>query len=442
MKNQNINIGNTVPDGSVLEDNQRLEEITTVPRLSSTDTQEGRKPPLASRIKRRQMLRRAVVLLLMIAAALGVWYWLAGGSPQAIPRSGAGQELSEPISAATIGTGDIHVIVNALGTVTPVATVTVQTQISGRIMDVGFTEGQIIRKGDFLVQIDPRPYELAKAQFEGQLARDEALLAQAKNNLVRYKRLAEQNSIARQQYEDQVFLVQQYEGTVKIDHAQVDQQALNVEYCHIVAPIGGQIGLRLVDVGNYVQSNSNTGIAVVTQLEPITVVFAIPQDKLPQVHALMRSGTSLQVTAYDRANVTNLATGRATAIDSQIDTSTGTVKLRAEFDNKDQQLFPNQFVNIRLLLETRHQVVRVPISAIQSGGPGSYVYLINADKTVSVRPIRVGITDGDMAQVDLGLEVGDRVVVDGADRLRDGAHVSISATAGSASLVDTAGGAK
>lgn len=387
------------------------------------------------------MLRRAIALLVFIGAALALQYWLPSGPPPLQGRGSAVQEMPESVDAATIGTGDIHVIINALGTVTPLATVTVQTQISGRIIEVGFTEGQIVKKGDFLVQADSRPYELLKAQFEGQLAHDEAFLAQAKNNLTRYKRLAETNAISRQQYEDQAFLVQQYEGSVKLDQAQVDQQALNVEYCHIVSPITGHIGLRLVDVGNYLQTNNNTAIAVIAQLQPITVMFAIPQDKLPEVHALMRSGKVLQVEAYDRANVTKLATGKTTAVDSQIDTTTGTIKLRAEFENDDGRLFPNQFVNTRLLLETYHHVLQIPISAIQSGGPGSYVYLINGDNTVSVRPIKVSITDGDVAQVESGLEAGDRVVIDGADRLRDGAHITVSATASDAAPVDSAAGA-
>jgi multidrug efflux system membrane fusion protein len=423
MNDQPIHTRDPTTNDALPEDNRRGEETPTVPPLSTADTNQSPKLS-AKRPPRRQMLRRAIALLLFIGAALALQYWLPAGPPPFQGRGSAVQETREPVKAATIGTGDIHVIINALGTVTPVATVTVQTQISGRIIEVGFTEGQIVKKGDFLVQVDSRPYELLKAQFEGQLVRDEALLAQAKNNLTRYKRLAEQNSIARQQYEDQTFLVQQFEGTVKLDQAQVDQQALNIEYCHIVSPISGHIGLRLVDVGNYLQSNNNTAIAVIAQLQPITVMFAIPQDKLPQVHALMRSGYVLQVEAYDRANVTKLATGKVTAVDSQIDTTTGTVKLRAEFGNDDERLFPNQFVNTRLLLETHHHVLRIPISAIQSGGPGSYVYLINGDNTVSVRPIKVNITDGDMAQVESGLEAGDRVVIDGADRLRDGAHIT------------------
>ncbi len=328
--------------------------------------------------------------------------------------------------------GDIRVIVNALGTVTPIATVTVQTQIDGQLMEVGFTEGQTVKKGDFLAQIDPRPYQLLQAQYEGQLARDQGLLAQAQVDLVRYQKLAEQNSIARQQYEDQVYIVQQDQGTVKLDQAQVDQQKLNVIYCHIVSPVTGRVGLRLVDPGNYVQTSNSTGIAVVTQLQPITVIFPIPEDDLPDIVPQLNAGGTFLVSAYDRANVKLLATGRVIALDSQIDTTTGTVKVRAQFDNADYALFPNQFVNAQLLVKTLNDVVTVPTAAIQRGAPGAYVYVVNADNTVSVRPIKLGPTDGPMAAVTSGLSAGERVVVDGTDRLRDGARVTIPAAAGQA----------
>jgi membrane fusion protein, multidrug efflux system len=341
--------------------------------------------------------------------------------PQAPPQS---------VGAATIAAGDIRVIVNALGTVTPIATVTVQTQINGQFLEVGFTEGQMVKKGDFLAQIDPRPYQLLQAQYEGQLAHDQGLLAQSQIDLARYQKLAEQNSIARQQYEDQVYIVQQNQGTVKLDQAQIDQQKLNVIYCRIVSPVTGRIGLRLVDPGNYIQTTNSTGIAVVTQIQPITVIFPIPEDDLPDVQPQLNAGTPLEVFAYDRANVKQLATGRVMALDSQIDTTTGTVKVRAQFDNADNALFPNQFVNAQLLVKTLHDVVTVPTAAIQRGAPGTYVYVINQDNTVSVRPIKIGPTDGPMAAVESGLSLGDRVVVDGTDRLRDGARVIVPGARG------------
>ena len=271
-----------------------------------------------------------VVGLIIVIAILAGGYWIYRTYYAAQPANTAARNAQSPpqsVGAATIGQGDIRVIVNALGTVTPIATVTVQTQINGQLLEVGFTEGQLVKKGDFLAQVDPRPYELQQAQFEGQLARDQGLLAQAQVDLTRYQKLAEQNSIARQQYEDQIYIVQQDQGLVKLDQAQVDQQKLNVLYCRIVSPVTGRIGLRLVDPGNYVQTSNSTGLAVVTQLQPITVIFPIPEDDLPDIMPQLSAGTPLEVSAYDRANVKMLATGRVAALDSQIDTTTGTVKV-------------------------------------------------------------------------------------------------------------------
>ena len=370
--------------------------------------------------------RRLVIgLIVLIAAAVGAYLILRSIYTGQTSGARNQQAAAQPVGVAPIGRGDIRVIVNALGTVTPIATVTVQTQIDGQLQEVGFTEGQLVKKGDFLAQIDPRPYQLLQAQYEGQLARDQGLLAQAQVDLARYQKLAEQNSIARQQYEDQIYIVQQDQGTVKLDQAQVDQQKLNVIYCHIVSPVTGRIGLRLVDPGNYVQVSSSTQIAVITQLQPITVIFPIPEDDLPDIVPELMAGKIFQVLAYDRANVKLLATGRVIALDSQIDTTTGTVKVRAQFDNSDYALFPNQFVNAQLLVKTLSNVVTVPTAAIQRGAPGAYVYVVNADNTVSVRPIGIGPIDGSMAAVTSGLSAGERVVIDGTDRLRDGVRVTI-----------------
>jgi multidrug efflux system membrane fusion protein len=368
-----------------------------------------------------------LIAVLIVFAAFQIVRWVKS-APPAGGRFPAG--AAQSVGAATVGTGNIRVIVNALGTVTPLATVTVQTQINGQLTDVGFTEGQLVNKGDFLAQIDPRPYQILKAQFEGQLAHDQGLLAQAQMDLGRYQLLAQQNSIARQQSEDQVFIVQQYQGTVKLDQAQIDTQSLNIAYCHIVSPVTGRVGLRLVDPGNYVQTTSSSGIAVITQLQPITVVFSVPEDDLPEIMPQLSSGASLAVAAYDRANLHELANGKVSAVDNQIDTTTGTVKVRAQFDNGDNALFPNQFVNARLLIKTLQNVVTAPTSAIQRGSPGAYVYVINADSTVSVRQIGVGAIDGATAEIKSGLATGDRVVVDGTDRLRDGLKVSVAAENG------------
>jgi len=407
-----------------MDERTRRSDDELAPNLRRTTPE----PDVISRptSKLRVGLGLAIAVGLVVAAYVIVHTYRA---PQpANPRAAAGGLQS--VGAATVGPGNIRVIVNALGTVTPLATVTVQTQISGQLTEVAFSEGQLVNKGDFLAQVDARPYEIAKAQAEGQLAHDQGLLAQAQTDLKRYQTLVAQNSIARQQAEDQAFLVQQDEGTVKVDQAQVDAQALNIAYCHIVSPVTGRIGLRLVDPGNYVQTSSASSIAVVTQLQPITVIFSVAEDYLPDIMPQFAAGTALQVTAFDRANVKQLATGKVSAVDSQIDTTTGTVKLRAQFDNADGALFPNQFVNVQLLLRTLTDVVTVPTVAIQRGSPngqqGSYVYVVNADNTVTVRPIAIGPTDGSMTAVNSGLAAGDHVVIDGADRLREGLHVNVS----------------
>ncbi len=365
--------------------------------------------------------------LIAILLAAGVYetvHWIRAPSASGGRNAPGGLQT---VGAATVALGNIRVIVNALGTVTPLATVTVQSQINGYLTQVAFTEGQMVQKGDFLAQVDQRPYEILKEQYEGQLAHDQGLLAQAQLDLKRYQTLAAQNSIARQQAEDQVFIVQQYEGSVKQDQGLVDAQALNIAYCHIISPVTGRVGLRLVDPGNYVQTTSTTGIAVVTQLQPITVIFTLPEDDLPEVLPQFNAGTELTVTAYDRANLRQLAVGKVSAIDNQVDTTTGTVKIRAQFDNANNALFPNQFVNARLLIKTLDNAVTVPTSAILRGSPGAYVYVINADSTVSVRKITTSAVDGSVTAVTSGLSAGERVVIDGTDRLRDGLKIIVAA---------------
>jgi membrane fusion protein, multidrug efflux system len=375
----------------------------------------------------RSRWRIGIGVVVAILLAFGIYEtvrWVKTGSPAGgrFP-----QGALQTVGAATAALGDVHVILNELGTVTPLATVTVQTQINGQMTEVAFTEGQLVKKGDFLAQIDSRPYEYLKEQYEGQLAHDQGLLAQAQMDEKRYETLAQQNSIARQQAEDQVFIVQQYAGSVKQDQGLVDAQALNIAYCHIVSPVTGRVGLRLVDPGNYVQTATPpTGIAVITQLQPISVIFSVPEDDLPDIMPQFNAGTPLIVTAYDRANIRQLAVGKVSAIDNQVDTTTGTVKVRAQFDNTNNTLFPNQFVNARLLVKTLQNVVTVPTSAVQRGAPGAYVYVINADNTVSVHPVRTGPIDGDITAINSGLSAGDRVVIDGTDRLRDGLKVIVA----------------
>ena len=386
---------------------------------------EDRAMPPGTKAKPGSRLRP--IFLLGIAVLLGLGIYRITGTFRAPRDSGRGQETApQPVGVATIGTGDIKVVVNALGTVTPIATVTVKSRVNGQLLEVGFHEGQSVKKGDFLAQIDPRPFQLTEAQLEGQLIHDQGLLDQARKNLARFQTLLKQDSIARQQADDQVFIVKQNEGLVKADQAQIDMQKLNLIYARIVSPIDGRVGLRLVDAGNYVQT-TDSGLAVITQLHPISVIFVVPEDDIPPIMAAIRAGTALEVTAYDRANVTPLSVGKVATLDNQIDTTTGTVKLRADFDNLDDKLFPNQFVNARLLIKSMRGAVTVPSSAVQHGAPGTYVYVVGSDDTVSARTVDLGSLDGAMFAVNAGLSPGDRVVVDGADRLRDGAKVLIAA---------------
>ncbi|HEX3573332.1 MAG TPA: MdtA/MuxA family multidrug efflux RND transporter periplasmic adaptor subunit [Rhodopila sp.] len=371
------------------------------------------------------------VLTGLIAAGLagGGWYlWShpqSGHAPRTFTAGRNGQGAPQPVGFATIDKGDIRIILNELGTVTSLDTVTVYTQINGQLQEIGFKEGQVVKKGDFLAQIDPRPYVAALEQAQGTLAKDQGLLAQAQSDLKRYQTLGRQDSIAQQQLDDQRFLVQQYTGTVQTDQGLVDAAKVNLAYCRIVSPIDGQVGLRLVDAGNYVQSSNTTGLVVITQMQPISVLFSVPEDNLPDIVQRTRSGATLSVEAYDRTNTRLLATGELGTLDNVIDTTTGTLKLRAMFANPDEMLYPNQFVNARLLVNTMQDTVRVPVPAVQRGEPGTFVYLINADDTVSVRPIKVGPTDGNYEAVLSGLNPGDRVVTDGTDRLRDGAKVAL-----------------
>jgi membrane fusion protein, multidrug efflux system len=403
-------------------------------RVDRTETKIAPDPATRVTPVVRQSRRGYWILTSLIAAGLvgGGWYLWSHRQAQPTPRVATatrnGQGAPQPVGFATIDKGDVRIILNELGTVTSLDTVTVVTQINGQLQQIGFTEGQVVKKGDFLAQIDPRPYEAALEQAQGTLARDQGLLAQAQADLKRFQTLGRQDSIAQQQLDDQRYLVQQDTGTVQTDQGTVDAAKVNLAYCHIVSPIDGQVGLRLVDLGNYVQTSSTTGLIVITQMQPISVLFSVPEDNLPDIIQRVRGGaTQLTVEAYDRANTRLLATGQLGTIDNTIDTTTGTLKLRAMFANPDEMLYPNQFVNARLLVNTMQNTVRVPVPAVQRGEPGTFVYVINANNTVSVRPIKVGPTDGGYEAVLSGLNPGERVVTDGTDRLRDGAAVTLPA---------------
>src|SRR5271157_2592342 len=373
----------------------------------------------------RQLTVRRIVWLSLVLLGIALVWWIHGRSAQHTQSGRSGAIAAMPVRAATAAQGDLNITLDALGTVTPLATVTVQTQINGQLTEVAFKEGQTVRKGDFLAQIDPRPYQAALDQAEGQLLKDQATLKVAQIDLARYETLDKQDSIAKQQVVDQQHTVRQSEGTVKIDQGLVDNARLNLNYCRIVSPIDGRVGLRLVDPGNYVQVNSSTGIAVITQTQPIAVVLVLPEDDLPPVLKRLHEGAKLPVTAYDRSRTTKLATGVLAAVDSQIDTTTGTVKLKALFDNTDETLFPNQFVNVNVLVDVLHDATLVPTAAIQRGAPGTFVYLVKPDNSVTVQAVTLGPVDGEKVVVQSGLSPGDRVVIDGADKLRDGATVEV-----------------
>ena len=328
------------------------------------------------------------------------------------------------ISAAPAKQGDIGIYLTALGTVTPVYTVTVTSRVQGEIMRVNYHEGQMVRKGDSLLEIDPRPYEAAVLQFEGQLAHDQAVLNEAKIDLERYQQAFNRNAIAKQQLDDQNQVVLQDEGTVKNDEGQLANAKVNLVYTHITAPIDGRVGLRLVDPGNIVQAGSTTPLVVITQLQPITVIFSVAEDQLNQIQQQLRKGKKLTVDAFDRDQSNKLASGTLLTLDNVIDTTTGTLKLKAVFPNTDNALFPSQFVNARLLVDTLHNATLIPTPAIQRNAQGAYVYVVSSDQTATIRPIKPGVTDGASTAVE-GLQPGDTVATNGFDKLQDGAKVTV-----------------
>jgi len=379
-------------------------------------------PPPRARGSRLASLVWGGLVVLLLA---GVAWYIHSRSVQE-QRRGRASAPSVSVVTAPVQQGDLPVTLNGLGTVTPLATVTVKTQIAGRLVAIGFQEGQIVKAGDFLAEVDPRPYQIALEQAQGQLTRDTALLHDARIDLERYRTLAAQDSIPQQQLDTQEYLVRQYEGTVKADEAMRDNARLNLEYCRIVAPVAGRVGLRQVDQGNYVQTSDPSGVVVITQLQPFSVIFTLPEDNVPTVMSRMGAGSGLAVTAYDRALTTKLATGTLSTIDNQIDTTTGTVKLRAQFDNRDYRLFPNQFVTALLLVDTLKGTTVVPSAAVQRGAPGTFVYVVDGDRVVHLRPVKLGPTDGQRVAVESGATPGEQVVVDGADKLKDGAKVILA----------------
>lgn len=399
-------------------------------------------PPSLSRVRRPPLIATLAVVL-GLAAAGGFAYLLlrqadggrasaeAGASGKAAtPAAKKGRNAAfdparpVPVAAASAERGDVDIYLNGLGTVTPLRTVTVRSRVDGELVKVAFTEGQVVREGELLAQIDPRAFEVMLKQAEGQMVKDRALLANARIDLERYQTLFKQDSIAKQQVDTQAALVRQYEGAITADQSQVDNARLQLDYARVTAPISGRLGLRQVDPGNIVHPSDANGIVVITQLDPIAAIFTIPQDQLQLV--LKRKEDRLAVEAWDRENRNRLVTGALITIDNQIDLTTGTVKLKAEFPNANGTLFPNQFVNIRMLVDTRKDATVVPGAAVQRGAQGLFVYVVKPDNSVTMRPVTLGPADGQRQAIESGVAPGERVVVDGVDRLREGAKVEIT----------------
>ncbi|MFI5398403.1 MAG: MdtA/MuxA family multidrug efflux RND transporter periplasmic adaptor subunit [Candidatus Binatia bacterium] len=367
---------------------------------------------------------------LLASAILGCsGFWLLTRSGEQL--SGTAASAAKPVApavpvvAAAVREGEMPVYLTGLGSVTAFNTVTVKSRVDGQLIKVAFQEGQFVHEGDLLAEIDPRPFQVQLTQAEGQMARDAAQLKDAEINLVRYRDLVAKELIPKQQFDSQAALVNQYEGVVKMDQGLIDSAKLQLIYCRIIAPISGRVGLRPVDAGNIVHANDQNGLVVITQVQPIAVLFTIPEDNLPPVVAKLRAGERLPVEAYDRAGQTRIATGSLLTLDNQIDQNTGTSRLKAVFENQDNALFPNQFVNVRLLLDTRKGAAIAPVAAIQRGPQGTFVYVVKADQTVEVRPVTVGPMTGAEAAIEAGVSAGEQVVTDGIDKLRAGSTVQV-----------------
>ena len=372
--------------------------------------------------------------LLIVLVLTGIWYFRTRGIQASIPGGTAATNPGAPgamgmpdqplpVVVATARNGDLPVYFNGLGTVTAFNTVTVRSRVDGQIVKINFTEGQYVKEGDSLIEIDPRPFQVQKEQAEGQLAKDQAQLKDAQIDYERYQMLFKEGVIAKQQLDTQQAMVGQFEGAIKADVAQIDNAKLQITYSHITAPISGRVGLRLVDIGNIVHATDTNGLVVITQLQPIAVLFSLPQDQLPQVMARMRTGAPLVAEAYDRDNSDKIATGKLLTIDNQIDTATGTYKLKAVFDNSRNELFPNQFVNMHLLVQTEKNVIIVPTTAVLHGPKGAYVFAVAQDNTVKMHEVKLAHSTGDLTGLSSGLAPGEVVVIDGQDKLQDGSKI-------------------
>jgi multidrug efflux system membrane fusion protein len=386
-----------------------------------------------------------MIIAIIVVLLLGVVWWInhrqteagpgGAGGPAAGRRGGGGgggrggffgPNAPLPVGVRTVGKGDIHVYLNALGTVTAAHAATIRTQINGQLQQISFQEGQVVHEGDLLAIIDPRPYQNALAQAQAQLLQAQSQLRTVQADLQRYETLVKEDSIAKQQVDATRAQVNTAQGAVQVAEAAVSTANLNLTYCHIKAPFDGRVGLRLVDTGNYITPGDANGIVVLTQTKPITVIFTLPEDQMGPVAAQLRAGTKLPVDAFDRMQSKKLATGTLVTMDNQIDPTTGTFKLRAEFSNDDESLFPNQFVNVRLLVDTIQGAIVIPTSAVERGQQGTFVYVVTAEQTAAARPIKLGASEGELVTVESGLNQGDQIVTDGADRLKDGQRIILN----------------
>ncbi|MGH8181449.1 MAG: efflux RND transporter periplasmic adaptor subunit [Steroidobacteraceae bacterium] len=412
-------------------------EHPTLDRESAADVPHAHPPEV---IRRRRIAWLVGFALLIVLVTWVIHHRLVSQAGQLSRAEMMGGPL--PVSVAKVSTADVPVVIDALGTVTPLATVTVRPQVTGPIVKIAFTEGQTIQKGGLLAEVDPRPYQAALDQALGQLGRDQAALAGARTDLVRYKKLLAQNSVAEQTYSDELATVHQNEAAVAADQAAIETARLNLSYCRLTSPVAGLVGLRQVDLGNLVQANQSTPIVTVTQMQPMSVLFTVPENDLSQVFAHASGGQKLTVQAYDRNMKNLIATGTLASIDNQIDTSTGTLQLRGLFDNSDSKLFPNEFLNVKLVLNTLQNQIVVPGAAVQNGPSSNFVYIVNPDHTVSMRTVSTGPTDGNDIAIAKGLTPGETVVTDGADQLRDGAQVLLPGEKPAASAAGPAAAGK